>query len=381
MAVAYRTSAVGGNTTTGTSPTATIIPVVGDLFVVFCQATGNTNAAPTCTDDNSSGTYTLISAQGSNTNGNFLSCFVRTALLGSTASTTVTVATGAHSAAEVCVIALSGASVAGAAAIVQSAVQANKAASTTPAPTFGSSVLVQDVVLSAVGNATNPAGVSVTENTSTWTWTRAQNTGQTGCGLGIEYSGNAINALPGNAVTWGSTSASVYASIAVEVAAAAPHTGIDVSKLISYGAVAPPIGADVSKLVAYGALAPPIGVAVSKLVAYAVLTAVNTNPPVWPSLSPPPGYVGNTYGFSWDLTSAASPTTYTLFSGSLPPGLSLSNVAGGDGNQGQITGIPTTVGGYSFVVTATNAYGSSNEPMTINIYNPTGIGGSFVYIG
>ena len=93
------------------------------------------------------------------------------------------------------------------------------------------------------------------------------------------------------------------------------------------------------------------------------------------------GYVGNPYLLQWDLTSAASPTTYALYSGSLPPGLSLANVVGGDGNQGKISGTPTTAGSYSFVVTATNAYGTADEPMTITISNPAGGGGSFVFVG
>lgn len=378
----YRTSAVGGNTTTGTSPTATITPVVGDLFIVFCQAVGNTNATPTCSDNNS-GSYTLLFAEGSNTNGNYLSCFVRTALLANTTSTVVTVATGAHSAAEVCVVAVSGAVAAGASAILQNAVQANQAASTTPTLTLSKTVTFGSIVLSAVGNATNPGGITNVINTSQlWNWTREQNVGQTACGLCVASSSQGIYGGGSQGVTWGSTSASVFASCAIEVGVAPVNAGVNVSKLNSYGVLAPPIGVDVSKLVSYGVLAPPTGVAVSKLVAYAVLNAINTNPPVWPSLSPPPGYVGNPYTFTWDLTTAASPTTYTLYSGSLPPGLSLSNIIGGDGNQGEITGTPTTVGSYSFVVTATNAYGVVNSPtLTITVATAVGVTTSYAFIG
>ena len=379
MALAYRTSAVGGNTTSGTSPTAVITPVVGDLFLVFCQAVGNTNATPTCSDNNS-GAYTLLFAEGSNTNGNYLSCFVRTARLPNTTSTTITVATGAHTAAEVCVVAISGAPVAGAAAIVQSGVQANQAASTTPAPALNPTT-AGDIVLSAVGNATNPAGVSVTANTQVFTWTRAQNVGQTGCGLGVEYSTGVFGALPSGAVKWGSTSASAFASCAIEVGAGAANAGVNTSKWVSTAVLAPPKGVVTSKLVSTAILTPPAGVVVSKLVSVAVLAAINTNPPVWPAISPPVGYVGNPYLLQWDLTSAASPTTYALYSGSLPPGLSLANVVGGDGNQGKISGTPTTAGSYSFVVTATNAYGTADEPMTITISNPAGGGGSFVFVG
>ena len=378
-ALAFRTSAVGGNTTTGTSPTAVITPVVGDLFLVFVQVVGG-GSAPTCTDNNSSGAYTLLFTKTSNASANNLSCFVRTTLLGSTASTTVTVATGAHTAAEVCVVAISGSPVAGAAAIRQSGGQVNQAGSTTPAPVLSSSILPGDLILSAVGNATNPAGVTVSANTTGFTWTLNQNVGQTGCGLAVESA--SAQAQPASlTATWGSTSASVFASCAVEVCDGAANAGVNASKLVSYGVLAPPIGVNASKLVSYGVLAPPIGVVCSKLIAYAVLSAINTNPPVWPVVSPPAGYVGNPYLLQWDLTTAASPTTFTLFSGSLPPGLNLSNVAGGDGNQGKISGTPTTVGSYSFTITATNAYGSANTPITIVVSLATSVNSAFVFIG
>jgi hypothetical protein len=379
MAVTFRTSAVGGNTTTGTSPSATLTPVVGDLFLVFCQAAGNTNAVPTCSDGNG-GTYTLLFAEGSNTNANYLSCFIRTSLLANTTLTVVTVATGAHSAAEVCVVALSGAATAGAAAVIQSGVQANQAGSTKPSPAL-SAVAWGDLVLSAVGNATNPGGVSVSANAAPWTWNRAQDAGQTGCGLDVEYSTGGGDALPSGVVAWGSNSASVFASCAVEIGSAAPHAGVNAGKLTAYGVLAPPPGVEVSKLTAYGVLAPPPGVEVSKLIAYAVLNAINTNAPSWPGITPPYGYLSNTYNATWDLTSAAAPTTYTLASGSLPPGLTLNNVAGGDGNLGSITGTPTVTGSYSFVLTATNTYGSANLSMTITITMASGGGGAFTWTG
>lgn len=381
MALAYRTSAVGGNTVSGTSPTVTITPASGDLFLVFCQAVGNANTAPTCSDGNTGGSYTLLFTAASAASANTLSCFVRNNILANTTSTTVTVAIGAHTAAEVCVVALSGGTVGGAAAVVQQGTQVNQASATTPAPALSNAPHYGDIVLSAVGNATNPAGVTATANTAIWTWTRQQNAGQTGCGLCVESSPGALGALPGAAVTWGSTSASAFASCAVELAAPPSNAGQNASKLVAYAALASPIGVDVEKLVAYGVMAPPVGVNVSKLVAYAVLNSINTNPPVWPTITPPVGYVGNPYSLVWDLTTAASPTTYTLLSGSLPPGLTLNNVGGADGNVGSITGTPTTIGSYSFVLTATNTYGSANDSLTIVIQNPVGGGGSFVFVG
>ena len=379
MAIAYRTSATGGNTTSGTSPTAAITPALNDLFLVFCQIVGG-GGSPTCSDNNSSGAYTLLFNEGSNSSANHLACFVRTTLLGSTASTTVTVATGAHTATEMCVVAISGCSSAGSAAIYQSGVQANQSASTTPAPVLSSAILPGDIILSAVGNATNPAGVTVPAGQSPiLVWTRNQNIGQTGCGLGVSSSAAVFGTPSSSTITWGSASASVFASCAVEITNTPNNTGVNVSKLVSYGVITPPLGVDVSKLLAYGVLAPPIGVSVSKLVAYGVLINANTNPPVWPVVSPPNGYVGNPYSYSWDLAPAAPPTTYTITSGSLPPGLSLTSPGGASGDVGEISGTPTTIGTYSFTVLATNAYGTAPQAMSITISAP--VGGNYGYVG
>jgi hypothetical protein len=87
--------------------------------------------------------------------------------------------------------------------------------------------------------------------------------------------------------------------------------------------------------------------------------------------------VGSSYSQRWDLAPAAAPTTYTLQAGSLPPGLSLSNV----GNDvGQLAGTPTTAGAYSFTLRATNAYGTADQAFTLTVVNPSGVGGAWPYI-
>ena len=378
MAVAYRTSAVDGNIVSATSPAVTITPATNDLFLIFCQAVGNTNTSPTCSDGNTGGTYTLVFTAGSLLSANTLSCFVRNALVPNTASTTVTVACGAHAAAEVCVVALSGAPAAGTAAVIQYAVQANQASSTTPAPTLSNAIIFGDIVLSSVGNATDPAGVSVSANTPIYTFTLAQNAGQTACGLGVEYTAGIFGTPATGAITWGSTSASAFASCALEIGAPAPETGVNISKLVGYAAAVPPVGVDISKLVGYAAAVPPAGVDISKLVAYGVLISLNTNPPVWPVVNPPNGYVGNPYAYSWDLSPAAEPTTYSIVSGSLPPGLSLSSPGGPSGDVGEIGGTPTTTGTYGFTVLATNTYGTAPQAMSITISVPAGANYGFV---
>lgn len=124
-------------------------------------------------------------------------------------------------------------------------------------------------------------------------------------------------------------------------------------------------GVNISKAVGYALLDIPPGVDITKAVAYAVLQ--DSNVPFWPVLSAPNGSVGVAYSFSF-TTTGASPTTFTLVSGSLPAGLTLSNVSG---NTGQITGTPTTAGSSTFTLRATNSYGTADRAFTIVIAAPT----------
>src|SRR5678815_2576033 len=111
MALTYRASATGGGTTGTSDRTAAITPATGDLLVVFCAAEANTNASPTCTDDNGSGTYTLLNTALFGTG--ILSVFIRTAKMANATATTVTVATGSNTSAEIAIIAVAGANNAG----------------------------------------------------------------------------------------------------------------------------------------------------------------------------------------------------------------------------------------------------------------------------
>jgi hypothetical protein len=287
-----------------------------------------------------------------------MSCFVRDNSVPNTTSTTVTVTIGAHTAVECVVLAISGANVYGITAILQNVVQANQAGSTTPTPTFGSIPFLSSCILSAVGNITNPPSITISSSVSA-IWTRDQNVGQTACGLIVEHTATGHATA---AVAWGGTSASAFASMALEVGAISANTGVNASKLI-----------------AYAAAAPPIGVACSKLIAYAALGAANTNPPVWPSLTFPAGYVLNPYSYAWDLAPASPATTYTLNSGSLPPGTALHSPSADLGN---VSGTPTLAGVYTFTLLATNAYGTAVSPSySITISAPAGAGGSFTYAG
>lgn len=120
----------------------------------------------------------------------------------------------------------------------------------------------------------------------------------------------------------------------------------------------------------WGYLAPlsqtlPSGLLVITGSQFSTLGDVLLGPPVWPSMTfCSNGVVGVSYSQQFDLNPASSPTTYSLLSGTLPPGLSLTNVSN---DVGLLSGTPTTAGSYSFTLRATNSYGSADKAFTITI--------------
>lgn len=90
-------------------------------------------------------------------------------------------------------------------------------------------------------------------------------------------------------------------------------------------------------------------------------TFTTLGPPIFTdSTITSPGTVGTFYS---DGVTASNATSYSLASGSLPPGVGLST------NNGAISGTPTVAGTYSFTVSANNQYGSTNAPLSLTI-NP-----------
>lgn len=88
------------------------------------------------------------------------------------------------------------------------------------------------------------------------------------------------------------------------------------------------------------------------------------------SATMPTAWIGTAYNSSVVATGGVAPLTFAVTSGSLPPGLSL------NGSSGAITGIPTTVGSYTFTVTVTDSNVPPMTfawPITINVANPLAI--------
>ncbi len=93
----------------------------------------------------------------------------------------------------------------------------------------------------------------------------------------------------------------------------------------------------------------------------------------------PDAILGVPYLFGADMTAPiiAQPVTYSITSGSLPPGLSLSSPDGL--HRWEISGTPTTLGSYTFNLLATNSVGTANESITLDVVPALG-GGNFTFL-
>lgn len=196
-------------TTSAGSQTVTATPAVGDLIVIVVAATGfTTSTAPT---DNKSGTYTKIASALKNTSADILEVYVRTSLISAAASTIFTYAPSSNTGGGLQVFKITGMSVAGTAAIVQSQTQANQAASTTPAPVLGATPRSVDPIIGSVFNATSPA--TMTPRTG---YTESNDSGYSTPTTGMETM--FLNSGETSAtITWGSTSASAFSSVVIEL--------------------------------------------------------------------------------------------------------------------------------------------------------------------
>lgn len=192
-------------------------PVVGDLLVVFVAKTASIIPG-TCTDSQS-GTYVQAHIVNKASGSDELQVFVRTALVPAASSTTVTydctgdAATGCF----IFVVRVSGMTRTGALAVRQFAGQSAQAGGTTPSAVFPAACLTGNPTLGCVFNATSPAGM-----TPPTSWTElvvdvgfSQPT--SGCEYVIRNSG-----FTGTTITWGSTSASAYCDLTIELDTSAP---------------------------------------------------------------------------------------------------------------------------------------------------------------
>lgn len=206
----FRTSAAGGSTSGTSDRTATIVPAIGDLLVVYCFVSTNTNETPTCSDNNGSGTYFRVDVPNVviATLNHRLSIFIRNALMVNTTSTVVTVATGSNTSGAVHVHAISGMVRVGANAVRSKGLQNNQAAAT-PAPALNQAALTQNLTIAAVGSADTdtvvPAG-----------WTERQDTNFATPTIALQTS-TRDSGFTGTTITFGGAQSTTFCSHALEL--------------------------------------------------------------------------------------------------------------------------------------------------------------------
>jgi len=192
------------------SKTVTATPAVGDLIVIVTAHSGNVSSA-TPTDNNSSGVYTTINSALKATSADKLMIHIRNALIGAASSTVFTHAPGTSTGGGLAVFKVTGMGKVGAAAAKQSAKQDNQAAAGTPSPTFGATPQLVNAIIGAIFNATNPA--TMTPRAS---YTERNDSGYNSPASGLETmsrdSGETVTAI-----AWGSTSASAFCSLVLEL--------------------------------------------------------------------------------------------------------------------------------------------------------------------
>jgi hypothetical protein len=218
-AVTHRNSNPVTTNAPATYVSGAFTPAVNDLLVVMIAIAGST-ASPTVTD-NQGGTYTLVNSALKSASADIMRMYVRTALVSSAVSHTVT-ATGTFTGSTGCnfaVASISGMTRTGASAIKQSAIRENRGAEAI-AVTFGTAVLTGNPVIAFFGNSTNPAGV-----TPPSTFTELLDTGHATPVKGLEYA-RVDSGFTGTVVTWGSASATACGAICAEFDTSAAPTNV-----------------------------------------------------------------------------------------------------------------------------------------------------------
>jgi len=200
---------------TGNTPNTSgaFTPAEGDLLVVAVATSGSITAAEVPTASANGITFAAVSAHTIyRTSADSLDVFVAEQLVGaSPVSMTVSWSpTDTGTGTVIWVGSLSGMSRTGAQAVRQVGSIGNGAASTTPAAGFLGACLTENPTLAFMANATNPATMTPPTN-----WTERTDTGYTTPTSGVEIA-TRDSGFTGTAITWGSTTATVFGALVVE---------------------------------------------------------------------------------------------------------------------------------------------------------------------
>lgn len=200
------------NTTAG-NKTVVATPAVGDLIVVILCCTGKAAGSTNITDNNGSGTYSLVgsSQTGFSTTG-LLEVWIRDTFITSAVSTTFTANEASSTGGGLSVFKATSMLRTGVNALKQFVGDSGRTAASTPAPAFIAAVDTNNPVLAGVGCGTNSTTIVTPPASFTEAFDGGYNTPATGLETCFSNSG-----FTGTTLTWGSTVASAYADVAVEL--------------------------------------------------------------------------------------------------------------------------------------------------------------------
>jgi hypothetical protein len=214
-------SGITFNTTNG-SKAVTLTPALGTLIVIITAHTANTSAtAPTDNNSAGAGTYTQVAACAAvkATSADQMRVWIRDSFINSETSTIFTHSPGTTSGGGLCVITVSGMGRSGAAAALQGSKQDNQALGGTPTPVLGSAALTDNVMIGAVFNATNPAGMTARSSPA---YSEQRDVGYNSPATGLEVM--TLDAgETATSIAWGGTSASAFCSTILELDSSPPQ--------------------------------------------------------------------------------------------------------------------------------------------------------------
>lgn len=191
--------------------TGSFTPVLDDLLVTFVYGRITLTRPGTMTDSES-GTWTNIVAEDSTASTETMYMYVRDSLAPNTSMTVTVDFTGDSAlAVNIQVLRISGVTRTGADAILQTAFQSSQTGGGTPAPAFASNALTENATIGCVFNRSSPAGMTPPSS-----WVERGDIGISGPTTGTE-SVSRDSGFTGTTITWGSTSATAFGSIIVEL--------------------------------------------------------------------------------------------------------------------------------------------------------------------
>lgn len=213
-----------------TYTTASLTPAVGDLAVVFVGITDETNTN-WIISDSLGGTWTKIRREQKGNGADIYECWVRDTRFTATTTYTVTMshASGQASGCSMRVFQITGITRSGIDAIRSQGGQTQQSANTTPAPVMDNAALTANPVITANLNQSNSNGTAIP----------AGSTGYGNGGYGVPTTGHRgaffNSGFTSATVTWGGNSATVFASLAIEIEISATpisHTADAVLKAV-----------------------------------------------------------------------------------------------------------------------------------------------------